>query len=94
MDLLQGAVVKVSSYDTKTEPLPEMELWLWLDAMRAYDNAEDSEYYNATLLEHAPLYRLHHPPQPCVWRPYGRHHHAVLSIPKEHACDIHLDKLC
>ena len=54
MDLLRGTVVQVLSFETKTGPLPETELWFWLDVMAAFDNAEDSEYYNATLLEHAP----------------------------------------
>ena len=55
VDLLQDtAAVQVSSLETKTEPLREEELWFWLGEIAAYDTAEDSAYYNATLLEHAP----------------------------------------
>ena len=53
VDLLRGTVVEVSSFETKTGPLPEAELYFWLDMMAVFDNAEDSEYYNVTLLEHA-----------------------------------------
>ena len=53
MDLLRGTVVQVLSFETKTGPLPETELWFWLGVMAGVDNAEDSEYYNVTLLEHA-----------------------------------------
>ena len=57
VDLLQDTVVQVSSFETKTAagPLPETGLWLWLDKTAAFDNAEDSGYYNGTLriLEHA-----------------------------------------
>ena len=54
MDLIQDTFVKVSSLETKTEQLREEGLWFWLGEMAAYDTAEDSAHYNATLLEHAP----------------------------------------
>ena len=103
VDLLRGTVVRVSCFEAKAGPLPEAGLWFWLGVMAVFDSAEDPEYYNVMitlgLLEHTtgtPIvaYRLHHPPQPCVRRPYGRHHHPALSIPKERACDIPLGKLC
>ena len=50
MDLIQDTVVQVSGFETKTEPLREEELWFWLGEMAAYDTAEDSEYYNATVM--------------------------------------------
>ena len=53
MDLLQGTVIQVSSYETNAGPLPETERWFWLDVMAAFDSAEDSEYYNVTLLGRA-----------------------------------------
>ena len=54
VDLIQDTAVQVPSFETETEPLREEGLWLWLGEMAAYDTAEDSEYYNVTLLEHTP----------------------------------------
>ena len=76
VDLLQDTAVQVPGFETKTVPLPETEFWFWLDEMAGFDNAEDSEYDNAILLEHAPPYRLHHPLALhiacCWWRDIGR----------------------
>ena len=94
MDLPQGTVVQVSSAETKTGPLPETELWFWLNVMAAFDNAEDldSEYYNTTLLglEHAPptLFITHLNPTAVTTTPPSPY---PKSMP---ARDIPLGQLC
>ena len=93
-DLLQGTAVQVSSFETKTEPLPEAELWFWLDAMAAYENAEDSEYYNVTLLEHAPPTAFTTHLNPAFDDPTTVTTTPSSPLPKEHACDIPLGQLC
>ena len=55
VDLLRGTVVEVPGFESKARRLPEAELCFWLGVMAVFDNAEDLEYYNATLLEHARL---------------------------------------
>ena len=41
--MLQDMAVQVLRFETKTGPLPETELQLWLDEMAAFDNAEHSQ---------------------------------------------------
>ena len=53
IDLLRGTVVEVSSFETTARRLQEADLYFWLDVMAVFDDAEDSEYYHVTLLEHA-----------------------------------------
>ena len=53
IDLLRGTAVEVSSLETTARRLPEADLYFWLGVMAVFDNAEDSEYYHITLLEHA-----------------------------------------
>ena len=57
VDLLRGTVVEVSSFETTARRLPEAGLYFRLGVMAVFDSAEDSEYYNVTLQEHAtPIY--------------------------------------